>query len=767
MTQMAEIDAAYEASVRDALARGEDVWAEELIAIEGGPTYENLEHLLRPLMHTDLTESTVYYLPLTFPLDGNMYALHVADGSAIYSEGSPHWTENLANQPVRGKHPHLSYGFWVGSDGQERFGSALGRLEEPALAEGFLPILRNVYEDAQGVTYTKESFAARAPDRKSVVSYVEIVADAGGTGATRAVLRMSLSGGSPTILSATENAILAEGKTVVVHDGAGVLRGDALVVELDFTAESRQVVHLACWTRPAPTTSIAIRKAEYDRARREVHDYWMTVLADGAKVEVPEPRVMDAMRGVLIQNLVMGHRYSIGNPYDMTFLMEGCQSIEPLLWFGHRERFREQLNEALWLTNGTGPDSYEHWEYGVKLTLAAQYYYFSGDDSFIRSHLDRFVGYMSELKTRRARDDRGILPAEKYAWDIRERIQGLHSQSWAWRGMRDMSTVFNELGYAALAQEYGDEAVGLGQALRAVISEVQQVLPDGTRFIPVDLSGNEVAYEMLTESKMASYWNIVGNWMLTSDLLTREDCNEVLEYMRLHGSWFLRMARFNGIYNPPTPVGAGDVTKPSGYRSSGIDNAWGVQATKALAENDLPDDLVLAFYAKLAHGMTRGTFIAGEGETIDPCDGEYFRSMCHPPNSTNNALLLDALRLMLVRERFDEGGAPVDLDIGPALPRGWLAGEKRVAVERLPTGFGNLSYEYVSQVRSDGNGTVEVRLNVPQDRAMRRLRIWFRAPARPTIIDIDGSWQGDLEKSSEFVDIRNARGVIQLKATLG
>lgn len=45
---------------------------------------------------------------------------------------------------------------------------------------------------------------------------------------------------------------------------------------------------------------------------------------------------------------------------------------------------------------------------------------------------------------------------------------------------------------------------------------------------------------------------------------------------------------------------------------------------------------MLALYGKLAHGMTRKTFVSGEGHTIAPAPGEYFRSMCLPPNNANN-----------------------------------------------------------------------------------------------------------------------------------
>lgn len=752
---MPQLQPEYVEQVRAALRSERDVWTDEVLVAPDGPTYEAVLPYLNPLLHTDVTDSGVCYLPLTYPADASIYALHLVDGSEIISEAAPksYWAGNEQNRPERTKSAPLSYVFLAGD---ERVGSDLDRLGEQVLADGFLPILQMSYEAKDGARFEIESFVGRPAGTVSTVSYLKVRV-VPGAGPTTFVVRVAAEVAG---LEARDATVVRGDRVYVAHDGSGTFDGKAVV----FDCIDERTIHFAVWTRPARAERTTIDAAHYEAARAEVATYWRDLLNRGGSIEVPEPLVMDAARNLLLQNLVLGHRYSTGNHYDMTFLMEGAEAIEPLLWFGFVEQYRDKLNELLWLTNGGGTDWYEHWEWGTKLAAAAGYTWFTGDDSLVRNHLDRLVGYMRTMKEQRAKDPEGLLPPERWAWDIPDPIYGLHSLSWAWRGIRDMARVLSELGYEELGDEYAQEAAELGAALRAAAERVEARMDDGTLFIPIDLTpGKESGYQVVTDSRLGSYWNLAFSWVLTSDLLDKDRREQILDYMERHGSWLLRMIRFNGVNVEPVPIGGGVVDGPGGYKSSGVDNAWGVQATKALADSGRADDLVVAFYARLAHGMTRGTFIAGEGETIDPCETEYFRSASAPPNSTNNALFLDILRLMLVREVFDERGAPRELELTSATPRQWLEGGKRVAVEGVPTGFGDLTFEMRSDLGADGAGTIEVRLVVPARRPPARVRIGVRVPPGSRVASVDGSVDARLD--GETIELPAPAGEVRLTVT--
>src|SRR5205085_10565348 len=97
-------------------------------------------------------------------------------------------------------------------------------------------------------------------------------------------------------------------------------------------------------------------------------------------------------------------------------------------------------------------------------------------------------------------------------------------------------------------------------------------------------------------------------------------------------------------------------------------------------------------YGKLGTGMTENTFVSGEGSTIAPDGKRYYRSMHRPPNSANNAFFLETLRLMLVHETIDAYGLPRGLELAYSTPRPWLCAGNEIAVRRLQTSFGQLSY---------------------------------------------------------------------------
>jgi hypothetical protein len=98
--------------------------------------------------------------------------------------------------------------------------------------------------------------------------------------------------------------------------------------------------------------------------------------------------------------------------------------------------------------------------------------------------------------------------------------------------------------------------------------------------------------------------------------------------------------------------------------------------------------------------MTRGTFVDGEATTIGVRANEYFRSTWYPPNGTSNAMFLEALRLLLIREQRDAKGVPTSLEIAWATPRSWLADDATIALERMPTSFGPVSYRITSCLQS-------------------------------------------------------------------
>jgi hypothetical protein len=725
----------YVASVDAALRSKVDVWGNRLLARSGGPTYRSVKGFLKPLLlvghpagrvGTRLTESGVYYVPMGEPggrsfADGGRiepFALHVADGSQLLS------------RQANGR----SATIFVGASGGERYGSCLSRLGEPRLAEGYLPVLAVSYADSEGVRYLQESLVARDRATGALASFVRIEARRGTSGREATEIRVAV---SDPALMATRDELRSAGRTVLAFSpGATIDRGDGLRYRLDLTDSEPDVVYLVRPIDPTPGRPRADATA-FTTARSAAVAAWKLRLAEGARIEVPEPLVMDALRNLLVQNLQLAWHYSVGNAYEAFYQPESSAAVIRLAEYGFLRDAREALETLLPKSRGRSTN----WEQGEKLAAGAAYYLLSGDASFLRRHTPAYARYARDFATRRAANPDGLLDKQRYSGDINERVYGLHHQSRAWRGLRDMAYVWGIAGRRELARRYAGEARLFARSLRTAIARSSTRVSGRETFVPVELLATPKVppWDPVTATRGGSYWNLVAPYGWASGILPRGSAlaREVLEYARRRGSSLLGLVRFDYY---PTGVGKVRCDGLPGLKTPGANDVYGVHRVHFLADLDRPDLLVLTLYAKLAHGMTRGTFIAGEGDTIGPLlpgacaqipDGEYFRSMYLPPSSANNDLLLATLREQLVHWFAREDGRPYGLEIAYATPRAWLAHGKRIAVRGLPTPFGRLSYAIESRIR-DGYLTVE--LTVPGRRRIGELGLRVRVPASKRVV---------------------------------
>ncbi len=130
----------------------------------------------------------------------------------------------------------------------------------------------------------------------------------------------------------------------------------------------------------------------------------------------------------------------------------------------------------------------------------------------------------------------------------------------------------------------------------------------------------------------------------------------------------------------------------------------------------------MGFYGQLAQGMTRGTFIGGEGSRFRHGDSQG-RSFYLPPNAASNAAWLVTLRNLLVQDwDLDEDGTPDTLRLLYAAPRRWLLDGNEICIENAPTAFGPVSCRAQSKLNA---GRVECQIT-PPPRPAKAIRL--RAP---------------------------------------
>ena len=703
----------YVHRVAAALRARRDLWGERLLASRNGPTFDGASRYLKPLLLAraangrPLTDSGVHYAPFSQP-DGawgaTSVALHVADGSQIVSE------------KAHGRRLTIA----VGARGLERYGSCMARLSPPRLDEGYFPILETRYADADGVHYRQESFAARVPETESLVSFVRVVADASASDGRLTRIRITP---STEHLASTGGRLSLRGHTYLFFSPGGSFNGTS--VKYSVAPGTRKTIYLAWLNSPMSSRPLVLDETSYAAAKETVRSYWERRLVHGGTIAVPEERVMDAERSLLIQNLALTWRYSIGNAYEQFSSPEGIDVSRVMAEYGQPEVSRAILHTSLRKRPARlkgNPVRNPNWKMGARLVGTAQQTWLSGDTSLVARAtpvLRRYVGALGrQIESSRL----GLLRRERYSSDVPDRVYGLHSQAVVWQGLRSMGQVWASTGHPDLARKCARLAARLGNGLRRAIRRSQKRLPDGSLFVPVRLLDDEMPYRSVTATRDGSYWNLVVPYALASGLFKPRtpQALRIFEYMERHGSRILGVPR-SGAY---ALYGSGKTARGKArHPLSGSNPVYGLNVARFLADNDLSGQLALSLYGDLAAAMAPGTFVSGEGVSIAPLAGGHFRAMYLPPNGASNAAFLETLRLMLIHETIGTRGAPRGLELAYSTPRNWLRSGQAIRVNGMPTSFGRLSYSIEREADS-----VHVELNVPGRARLGSLRLRLRLP---------------------------------------
>jgi hypothetical protein len=184
--------------------------------------------------------------------------------------------------------------------------------------------------------------------------------------------------------------------------------------------------------------------------------------------------------------------------------------------------------------------------------------------------------------------------------------------------------------------------------------------------------------------------------------------------------WQALLGRGVRLEVPETVVGHNGISS----LENGLDDPYGLRYVMNLLKRDEVERALVSFYGKLAHGLTRDTFIGGEVTGLVPQD-DGGRSMYLPPNSFSNAFFLCILRYLLVQDwDMNEDGEPETLRLLFGTPRRWLEDGAAIRLERAPTAFGDVSVSVRSRL-SQGEVLAEIQ---PPERSPQRTVLRLRLP---------------------------------------
>ena len=694
---------AYTSAVAQAIASRRDVWGERLLAAPDGPTYEAARQFLSPLLYGQqrqyrpLTPSGVYYLAFSYPLSASskpMYALHVADGSQVITRRIGPWSPSLTVN--------------VGRHGRERYGACLAWLAPARLAEGYLPILQTSYVDAGGVRYRQESFLARVKGWRPLVSLVRLRIDTRSS-RTAAVVRFIPS--QESLVHRDDRLDTKAGTALMASEGAEY---DGRALRFRVPPGRVKVVYATWVLGPALIPRVKADQATYATMRADVARFWKARLAMGAQYSVPEDRIQDAQRAMVIQQIGHSWRYSAGNPYEELSYAEGTDTAEVMSRYGYPDIARNILSFALKRL----PRRFSAWRAGERLVAEALHYQLYGDKALVDADTPGLVRAVDLLEAQQLRDgpNAGRLEPEPLCSDQPEYVDSVTAQTVAWQGLLAMARVWSATGHPGQAARARRLGLTLESALRPAVRQKLTRLADGTIFLPEDLSGYTAPYDNLSLTRAGSYWNLVVPYALATGFFPPDsaETHGLIRYMLAHGSRLLGVPRADAHVVYPDWVEG---------KTAGLGQIYGLAASRFLADNDRPDQLVLSLYGLLGAAMTHNTFVSGEAVSVVPLGDTYHRKTYMPPNSGANSTFLETFRLILVQEPRGPRGAPRGLDLAFSTPRSWLRSGKTIRVIRAPTSFGTLSYS----IRRRGH-VIHVRVDLPP-RRVPSLRLRLRLPA--------------------------------------
>jgi hypothetical protein len=734
-----------EPTLEGAIAAKTDVWGELAMRQPNGASYEFFEPLLPPprYVHADFR---YYPLVLSAP-SAKTKARLISNGSGVNLRGgSRSWNE--VGAPVV---------FRVGPD-EFRFGDLLERVSEPQPLEGWLPIYEITYRhpfpvEAEGLVpidqkaavreaevYRLEAFVSTEPRQvEQAVVFVKFSLAAGQRGIVTVQLDPAGSG------SFDQGEILdVSNRPVVIVDSSWKWERQGAHAQL----RPGTAATLAIPTKPFHRGSLKMSGELYEQERARTAGDWKEIVKWAMQVEVPEPRVNQAWRNLLVQNfmLLSGDNifYSAGNQYERLYEAEGSDAALAMMAWGYEEEAKRMFVPLLDFTRA----GLENHQAAFKLHDVARCYWQTRDREWVLAMRPRWETELMRLMGGRSGPE-GLLPKERYCGDIATQVHSLSVEAKAWRALHDLAPLLAAIGEAELANRVVKAETELRPKLLEVVNRSlrRETSPP---FLPIALLDKEEPHTPITATRIGSYWNLIIQYVIGSRLFSPGSEEEmwIPKYLENHGGLCMGMVRSGGTEH--------------GFWTGAerVNPLYGTRYVIDALRRDEAERALVSFYGMLAQGFTRNTLIAGEGSTLAPVDdgGRFF--YC-PPNSAGNAHFLSMLRHLLVQDfDLDDDGVPETLRLCFGTSRRWLEDGKQIAVERAPTAFGRVSLSMESRLAA---GEIVASVELPARNPAKRTLLRARVPEgwRVTSATVGGKAVAVDERGT--VDLSGLRGATSVR----
>lgn len=483
--------------------------------------------------------------------------------------------------------------------------------------------------------------------------------------------------------------------------------------------------------------------AEFDRRLGETSEYWAKLLEPGSRFEIPEPRVQDAYRAWLAYNFLnVDKRDGVYHVCDGAGFYEEVYGYSAALYcrmldqMGYHKQAEIYLDSLLSFQEPDGLlcVNFGATDMGAALWVMSDHYRITRDAEWLKRVAPKMIAMCRWITEHRKE-------SMKHAHGVRAMVHGLvrwrsycdfelpvfdyYCNGYLCRGMSEAAGVLAEIGLTDDAARIQAESEAFREDILTSM-DAAVITHDGVKMLPIMPDTQALLRE--TNYTANGYYGLVASCLLESGVLAAKDprTDLLMNMMRSQGGLVCGVSQFRNM----------------------IDHAYTYGYWMTCLQRDEAKRVVLGLYGSLAYGMTRDTYSAVECTGIRT--GENAHTLPHTYSGTQQVSLV---RNMLLRE----DGA--DLWIGQAIPCGWLADGKRVAVKAAPTFFGPVSFAIESHV---GSGTINVRIEPPTREPPKTVKVRLRHPNAVSIKGIECKPEVPVRMKDDGIEFTGLAGAVDV-----
>ncbi len=486
-----------------------------------------------------------------------------------------------------------------------------------------------------------------------------------------------------------------------------------------------------------------VPEADFDAASRAAVFFWTRELNAGMTINVPEPRINDAVRAwrayaVLDVDKINGvlEPHDGAGFYEQIFGYSAALLPHALDLWGRPDDARAILDslltfqqpDGLFTSNFGTPDP------GTLLGSLWEHYELTGDIAWLRGVAPKMIKMADWIIAKRKESmlpagatksvTYGLIKFKPYC-DYATPAFDYFGDTYCAAGLEKTSRALQAVGNNEGAGRIGREAIEYRRDILASM-DASAIERDGFKILPLEPETHRLLKS--TNDRGGGYYGLVAGCALENEFLPAEDerTGWVMRFMKEKGGLRLGMAEFDG----------------------GVDHAYTYGYWLDCLKLDRVKEAILGLYASLAYGMSRETYSGVEVTHL--FTGANESTLPHLYSCTQQLRLL---RMMLVRE-----DGP-DLRLGQAVPRHWLSAGRTIVIQNAPTTFGPVSFTIESHI---DRGRIDVRLIAPGRETPRNVLLRLRHPQEKPIkrVTVDGrpiaSFAGDT------VTLASPRGALKI-----